>query len=124
MSENVVYLIASILVLMAWAGTALFVTYYALLSNWRVSLVGRTLMSRAVSMLLLLTYALTSRWLDPVQDVQFALGLGVYALITIMEWRLFLVLRAVQTGKVTVQKPNYTPVRDWFRRYRRRMERS
>lgn len=118
MSENVVYLIASIIVIVAWGGNSAALVSYSLWSPWHESLVGRVLMWRNASMWLLLTYALTSRWLDPIPDVQYALGLGIYALIALVEWYLFIVLRAVQTGRITVEHPNFTPIRDAIRRRR------
>ena len=116
MNENVVLLIANIIVVLAWGGTSAFILAYAVRSPWSSTLVGRTLMHRAASMWLLLTYALTSRWIEPIPEVQQALGLGVYALIALMEWRLFLVLRFVQEGNVTPDHPDYQPLREWWRR--------
>lgn len=116
MSENLAYLIASIIVLLAWGGNTSALVSYTMWSPWQSTLVGRSLMYRNVSMWLLLTLALTSRWLDPVPEVRNVLALMVYSSIALVEWRLFLVLRAVQTGRITVDHPEYTPFRDWLRR--------
>lgn len=124
MSESVVYLIASIIVIIAWGGNSSALVSYSLWSPWQATLVGRSLMYRNLSMWLLLTYALTSRWLNPVPDLQYALGLGIYALIALVEWYLFLVLRAVQTGRITVDHPNYSPLRDWIRARRVKREKA
>lgn len=120
MSENVVLLIANILVLFAWVGCALFVTFYAVGSPWRSTLPGRTLMYSKLAMLLLLTYALTARWLEPVPNLNYSLALGAYAAISFIQWRLFATLRYVQRGLVTPDNPNYTPFRDWLKRARER----
>lgn len=119
MSEDLAYLIASIIVIVAWGGNTSALVSYSLWSPWQATLVGRSLMYRNVSMWLLLTFALTSRWLDPVPEVRNVTALVIYSTIAMVEWWLFLVLRAVQSGKITVVHPNYTPVRDWIRRRRK-----
>lgn len=119
MPESLAYLIASVIVIIAWAGNSAALVSYTLWSPWQATLVGRSLMYRNASMWLLLTFALTSRWLDPVPEVRNVLALIVYSLIALVELWLFLVLRAVQTGRITVDHPNYTPFRDWLRRHSR-----
>lgn len=120
MSDNIAYLIASIIVIIAWGGNSSALVSYAMWSSWQDTLIGRVLMYRNVSMWLLLTFALTSRWLDPVPEIRNVLALLVYTSIALVEWWLFLVLRAVQTGRITIDHPNYTPLRDWVLRRRRR----
>jgi hypothetical protein len=122
LSENVVLLIANILVILAWIPTALFVTFYALFSPWHRSLIGKTLMYFAIAMLVLLTYSLTARWLVEAPDLNYALGLAAYAFLTAMLWLLFISLRAAQTGRVTPERPDWTPIRDWLRHRRTKKE--
>jgi hypothetical protein len=117
MSEDLVHLIASFEVIIAWLGCGYFIWLYATRSPWRETLVGRTMMQGRVSMFALLTYALTSRWMDPVPWLQVTLGLVVYALIAGMEWRQAFVVRYAQKGNITPENPNYTPVTDWFRKH-------
>lgn len=122
MSENVVLLIANIIVIVAWVGCALFVVTYAFGSPWRSTLAGRTIMYSKMAMLALLTYALTARWIEPADEVNYAIALATYAGIAAVQWRLYATLRYVQAGKVTLDKPNYTPVRDWWKRRMRKRE--
>jgi hypothetical protein len=123
-SENVVLLIANIIVIFAWVGTALFVGFYAAKSRWRATISGRTLMYAKIAMLALLTYALVARWfLRDLPDLNYSLALASYLFIALMQWRLFLVLRFIQTGKVTPEHPNYTPFRDLARRIKKRLGR-
>lgn len=92
----VVLLIANILVIFAWLGAGLFVGFYLTRSPWRKTPTGRTLMYRAATMLALLTYALTARWLHAIEIVEVTLGLLIYALVAAMEWRMFYILRKAQ----------------------------
>lgn len=117
MNEGVVYLIASIIVIVAWVFNSLFIYRYARFSQWQYSLIGRTQMQGRGSMWLLLTYALTVRWLELFPDVQYAIGLAVYAMIAYMEIRMFVVLRYTQLERVSLQKHNYTPIRDWWKKH-------
>lgn len=96
MSEGTIFLVANILVIFAWLGAGLFVGFYAAKSPWRKTLYGRTQMYRAVTMLSLLTYALTARWIHALPIVEIALGLIIYAAVGVMEWRLFFNLRRAQ----------------------------
>lgn len=124
MNEDLVYLIASILVIIAWLGCGWFIWLYATGSPWQETLIGRTMMLGRLSMFALLTYALTSRWLEPIEDLRYILGLLTYAGVAIMEWRMAAVVRYAQTGNITIENPNYTPIRDWFRRLRARSRRK
>ena len=125
MNDDLVYLIASIIVIIAWLGCARFITLYATRSPWRETLIGRTMMLGRVSMFVLLTFALTARWLPISQEVRDVLALLIYASIAMMEWRMAAVVDYAQKGKITVENPNYTPISDWFRRrLRRRVRKS
>lgn len=120
--ETTVYSLASVLVVIAWVGCTRFIVRYATGSNWRSTLPGRTIMFSKVGMWILLSYALTARWLE--QWLPFAvlacIGLTTYAIIAFIQWRLDFTLKAVQEGKVTTDNPNYTPLRDWVHRTRAR----
>jgi len=117
--ETTVYSIASILVVIAWLGCTRFLIQYASGSKWRSTLPGRTIMYSKMAMWLLLTYALTARWLE--QWIPFAvlavIGLTTYAIIAFIQWRLDFTLKAVQSGKVNLDHPNYSPVRDWWKKH-------
>lgn len=119
MSEPLAVVIANVLVICGWLGTTSFILAFHLKSDfpWYKSLVGRTMMQRAFSMWALLSYALSSRLLEPVPEVQRLMAITIYAFIVLMEWRLFFVLRFIQEGKITLDHPNYTPFRDWWRRH-------
>jgi len=120
MNEDLVYTIASIIVIIAWLGCGWFIWLYATGSPWRETLIGRTMMLGRVSMFALLTFALTNRWLEPAEDLRNILALMIYASIAAMEWRMAAVVRYAQKGNITIENPNYTPIRDWFRRVRNR----
>lgn len=122
MSENVVLLLANILVIIAWGGALAFIIAYSTRSPWRRSAIGRTLMYRALVMFALLTYALTARWLEPVDWLNYGLGLGIYALVAFMEWRLFMTLRDAQKNPTTSTRHRYEPIKNAMRRLRRRKE--
>lgn len=124
MNDDVVYLIASVLVIIAWLGCARFIWLYATRSPWRETLIGRTMMLGRVSMFALLTFALTARWLEPTQELRDILALLIYASIALMEWRMAAVVDYAQKGNITIDNPNYTPIRDWVRRQRRRSRKS
>lgn len=106
MSENVVLMIANVLVIFAWVFSATFVYRYAKLSDWRVQLVGRVVMYKSISMLTLLTYALAARWLQPIDELNYILGLGTYAFLAAMLGMILLVLVAVQKDIITAANPN------------------
>lgn len=122
MSEGVVYLIASIIVVVAWGFNTAFIYRYARYSDWEYSLVGRTQMQGRASMWLLLTYALTVRWLDVFPPLQYVIGLIVYTLIALMEVRMYFVLRYTQLERVSLQVHNYTPIRNWWKNLRSKKE--
>jgi hypothetical protein len=122
MNEGVVYLIASIIVVVAWFFNSAFIISFARHNLWNASLVGRTQMQGRASMWLLLTYALTARWLDFSPALQHSLGLTTYALIALMEARQFLVLRYTQAGHLTFETLDYHPVRDWWKSVRSKKE--
>ena len=120
MSENVVLLIANIEVILAWIFCGYFIYRYARYSKWRSSTPGRTMMYSQLSMFTLLTYALTARWLQPIDWLNYILGLSTYASITIMQGFLLLLLILIQTGKITADRPDYRPIRALWRRLRRK----
>jgi hypothetical protein len=123
-AEEVAYLIASILAAIAWVGNLRFIYLYATRSPWRETLIGRTMMQGRLSMFALLTFALTNRWLQPAPVLYLTLGLAVYAGIAYMEWQQSQVVWYAQKGKITIENPNYTPIRDWIRRRRGRSGKS
>lgn len=116
-------LMANVLVAVGWLGCTLFILFYALASPWHSTLPGRTLMFSKLSMWSLLTYVLWARWLDPPDLLRNLVAVTVLSGISFVQWRLFITLRLVQTGRVTLAHPNWTPVRDWIaRRQARRAE--
>jgi hypothetical protein len=74
--------------------------------------VGRTLMFRAGSTLVILSYILISTWFDLSVFNQYVFGLWIYVIIALTEWRLFSALRYAQRGLVSAEHPNYSPVLD------------
>lgn len=123
MNEGLAVAIATVEVVLGWLGTTAFmVAYHLKTPRWNKTPVGRTFMHRAASMWLLLTYALTSRLLDPVPEIQQTMALVVYFFIILMEWRLFLVLRFIQEGRITLEHPNYTPIRDVWARVKNKVK--
>lgn len=110
-------LMANILVSVAWLGCTLFILFYRRRpSRWRATLPGRTLMYSKLSMWALLSHVLWARWTDPPDLLRNIVAVGILASIACIQWNLFTVLRLVQTGRVSLDRPNYTPVRDWLRR--------
>jgi hypothetical protein len=117
MNDSLARLTANFEVVFAWLGTTSFIlAYHFGTPGWRLTPVGRTLMHRAFSMWLLLSFALTSRLLEPTPEIRNLIAVVIYFLIGVMEWRLFLILRFIQEGKITLENPHYTPVRNWWRR--------
>jgi hypothetical protein len=117
MGLDTVVFLGPIVATIAWAGTLAFVLAYAIDSPWRSSLVGRTMMYRAGSMLVILSYILVSKWFDLTFVNQYVFGLGIYVIVALTEWRLFAALRFAQRGRVTADHPNYSPVLDRARAF-------
>lgn len=123
MDEGLARLVANGEVVFAWLGvTAFMLSYHFRTPGWRLTPVGRTLMQRAFSMWMLLSFAGTSRLLDFSPELRNLIAVVIYAMIGVMEWRLYFLLRAVQKGKITLQNPHYTPIRDWWRRLTHKKE--
>jgi len=118
-NETILYLSASILAFLALIFNTAFIYRMARRSPWSASTPGRTLMLRAVGMWLIYVYAFVVRWFDPPTAAREWLGLGIFALLALIELRLVLMLEYIQTGKVTTSHPNYTPFRTWLARHRR-----
>lgn len=105
--------VANILILVAWPAVALFIGYYWAKSPWRKSLIGKTMMYKSMAMLLLLTLSIAANWFSgyPGEPIVRA---AVYLILAIVQWRLFISLRYAQTGKVTLEHPDYKPMRGFF----------
>jgi hypothetical protein len=123
MNDGLVDLTANLLVVAAWLGCARFIWLYATRSPWRETLIGRTMMLGRVAMFTLLTFALVARWVEIPDLVRNSVALLIYASIALMEWRMAAVVDYAQKGNITIDNPNYTPIRDWFERHRRRRSR-
>ena len=120
MNDSTVLLIANLLVLNVFAAVTSFIVAYAWKSPWQSTPIGSAFMHIGASMWLLVTYALTSRVLEPLPWVQDIMALCIYAIIGVMWWRVFFVLRFIQTGRITLEEPNYTPIRNWLRKLLRK----
>lgn len=118
MRQDAYELAASILSATLLIAVMLFVIVYAVGSPWRSGAVGRTIMYRSASMALLLAYVFTFRWLGLNDEARQEIGTWLYGLLVLAEIRMLFMLRYVQQGRVTIDKPNYTPIRDWIRRRR------
>lgn len=114
-------LIANIEVIFAWIGATGFVIVYWR-APWKRSLMGRTLMQLGLTMWFLLTYALTARWIQPIDWLNYSLALFAYALVALSMIRLFVVFWLAVRGVITFDQPNWTPVRNWIRRRRVKTE--
>lgn len=115
MSNTLAVLIATIEASAAWAGITGFISFYHFGSPWRASLVGRTIMYLAMSLWLLLTLALVGRWIDPDPALFQYLALTTYGILALMCLRLLVTLVLAQRGTISVDQPNYTPFRTWWR---------
>lgn len=102
-------------VILAWTGCSLFVGFYWFRSNWESTLPGRVLMHFGITFWVLLSYALVLRAVQPPDWVHGIMAHTIYAAIAISMWRLFFVVRAAQLGKLSINTPNYQPIRDWIR---------
>jgi hypothetical protein len=108
MDQNILYVTASVFVVLALLANTYFVYRYARYSAWNSNPVGRTHMVRSVAMGAILVYAFTGRWL-PVSDlVQDMLGLAVWVTVFFIELRLTYTLVAVQGGRITLDQVKKT----------------
>jgi RsiW-degrading membrane proteinase PrsW (M82 family) len=119
-SDNVVFLIASIMAAVALVACTAFIIRYWRTSRWNRSLVGRTIMHRAMTMWAILAYVFMSRWFEPPEPVQSAIGLAIWGGVALVEIRMLLVIAYITTGRVTLDQPNYTPIRNQWAKWRRR----
>lgn len=117
-------LAASILSSVFLLAVVAFVVVYAIGSPWRSGAVGRTIMYSKLSMAVLLLFIFTFRWLGLDSEVRQQVGTWLYGILVLAEIRMLFMLRYVQQGRVTIEKPNYTPIRDWIRRRRGRARKS
>lgn len=102
--------------------TLAFVIVYAIGSPWKRSLIGRTVMYLAVSMLILLSYEFVENWIEIPYDVRRTAAVVVFAFLVLMWGRMFLALRYAQKGLISADNPNYSPFRDWLARRRTKAE--
>lgn len=117
MSEATAYLVASIEVLGVWAAVTTFIVLYAWWSpGWRDTPVGKMLMGFAVTMWLLVTLALTARWLPFSDLIVQLLAIATYALILASWVWAVVVLIMLRRGIITPTRMDPHPVRDWVRR--------
>lgn len=112
-------LIANCMIVVAWLGVLAFVFSYYRNSPWKQTLIGRTIMYKAGAMLALLSLGLASNWLDGYPGEQW-IRLLIYGTLAIVQWRLFMSLLYIQKGLVTYDNPNYTPVRNFLTRFRKK----
>lgn len=124
MNESLADVVANLFVVIAWVGCSLFILYYSMFSNWRATLPGRTLMYSKVAIWGLLSYVLWARWASPPDDFRNLVAVFAIGAVAYIQWRLFITLRLVQTKRITVLNPNYTPVRDWLARRRANRQKS
>ncbi len=108
--------IGSVLSLIALLATVAFVVLYAIRSPWREGLVSRALMYVMASLGLILVFVFIRRWLELPEIVLQVIGVGIYAILVGMLVWLVVALLYGQSGRITAENPNYTPVRDWIRR--------
>lgn len=109
--------VANILIFVAWPAVALFIAYYAAKSPWRKTLIGKSMMYKSIAMLMLLSLSLLGNWFSGYPGEPLVRA-TVYFILAIVQWRLFFSLRYAQTGKVTLEHPDYKPVREFFRKVR------
>lgn len=117
MNDGVVYLIASVFAAIALLASGAFIWRYWRHANWRRTLIGRVIMHRAMTMFLILAYVFSARWFEIPEIVQAAIGLAVWAGVAVVEVRMYLVIWYITAGKVTLDQPNYTPVRNVLSRW-------
>jgi hypothetical protein len=117
-SENAVYLIASIFAAIALLANTWFIIRYWRGSPWARSLIGRTIMHRAMTMWMILAYVFLSRWFKPPETLQTALGLAIWAGVALIEIRMLLAIGYIQAGHITLDQPNYTPIRNRWAKWR------
>lgn len=113
-------LIILIEVTLVWIGLVAFVVIYGFWSEWRSTLPGRVIMHFGQAFLALVTYALILRAVEPPAWIHDILAVTIYGAIAISVWRLTFVVRAAQLGKVSIDTPNYTPIRDRIRARKQR----
>ena len=111
-----IQLAGNVFMLMTFIECLTFVILYASRSPWRSSPSGRALMNLAASMALILGYAFLVRWIIPPEEVRQYVALAIYVILWLVWGRMLLLLRYYQAGKSTVERPNYTPFRDWWNR--------
>lgn len=78
-----------------WLPVALFVSFYASLSPWRASKLGRAMMHMFVALLIVMIVSLVDVWTDSWPYDEWA-HLFVYTWLTVTSWRMFVVLRYYQ----------------------------
>lgn len=114
--DNIQDLAGTILVTIAWFGCAAFVFQYAIQFDWRAGLPGRTMMRAKGSMLLLLTWIVVARWVPLDESTREWVSLAVFAPLAFVQVLLAYVLYLTGRGKISRTVPNYTPLRNWWKR--------
>lgn len=117
-----IQIIGSVLSLILLLETVAFVVLYAVRSPWREGLVSRALMYVMASLSLILVFVFIRRWLSLPEPVLDLIGLGIYAVLVVVVGWLVVALLYGQAGKITAENPNYTPLRNWWRRHTKKKE--
>lgn len=95
--------LARVVLSFMWLPVALFVSFYASLSPWRSSKLGRAMMHMFVALLVTMVISLVDVWTDSWPYDEWA-HLFVYSWLTATTWRMFLVLRYYQQNEGAEEK--------------------